>query len=54
MKEIVTCYDPYMLWFDGQWESSWTDAMGVDLYTYLKDLKKELILNNRLGKFTLT
>ncbi len=50
LKELVTNYDPYMLWFDGQWESPWTDEMGADLYSYLKGLKKDLIINNRLGK----
>lgn len=50
LKEIITKYDPYLLWFDGQWESAWTDGMGSDLYKYLKGLKKDLIVNNRLGK----
>jgi alpha-L-fucosidase len=50
LKEIITKYDPYMLWFDGQWEEPWTDEMGIDLYEYLKTLKKDLIINNRLGK----
>ena len=43
-------YDPFMLWFDGAWESPWTDEMGKELYTYLKTLKPSLIVNNRLGK----
>lgn len=50
LKELVVNYDPYMIWFDGQWESPWTDAMGADIYKYLKGLKKDLIINNRLGK----
>lgn len=50
LKEIITKYDPYLLWFDGQWESAWTNEMGADLYKYLKGLKKDLIINNRLGK----
>jgi alpha-L-fucosidase len=50
LREIITRYNPYMLWFDGQWESPWTDEMGVDLYNYLKTLNKDLIINNRLGK----
>ncbi|MBO9732575.1 MAG: alpha-L-fucosidase [Chitinophaga sp.] len=50
LKELVTHYDPYMLWFDGPWETAWTPAMGLDIYTYLKTLKKDLIINNRLGK----
>ncbi|WP_262919460.1 alpha-L-fucosidase [Niabella hibiscisoli] len=28
LKELITHYDPYMLWFDGQWEKPWTDEMG--------------------------
>ncbi|CAH0144599.1 hypothetical protein SRABI27_00376 [Pedobacter sp. Bi27] len=50
LKELITKYDPYMLWFDGQWEKPWTDEMGKDLYAYLKQLKPDIITNNRLGK----
>lgn len=50
LREMVTKYDPYMMWFDGAWESPWTEQMAVDMYTYLKSLKKDLIINNRLGK----
>lgn len=50
LKELITKYDPYMLWFDGQWEKPWTDDMGRDLYAYLKQLKPDVITNNRLGK----
>ncbi|WP_052266182.1 alpha-L-fucosidase [Pedobacter kyungheensis] len=50
LKELITNYDPYMLWFDGQWEKPWTDEMGKDLYSYLKGLKPDVIINNRLGK----
>lgn len=50
LKELITKYDPYMLWFDGQWEKPWTDEMGRDMYDYLKKLKPDLIVNNRLGK----
>lgn len=50
LKELVTNYDPYMLWFDGPWEKPWTPEMALDMYAYLKTLKKDLIINNRLGK----
>ncbi|MFB6454910.1 alpha-L-fucosidase [Chitinophaga sp. Hz27] len=50
LKELITQYDPYMLWFDGQWESPWTDAMGKEIYAYVKALKPSVITNNRLGK----
>ncbi|MCC6290237.1 MAG: alpha-L-fucosidase [Chitinophagaceae bacterium] len=50
LKELITKYDPYMLWFDGQWESPWTNEMGKEIYAYLKKLKPSVITNNRLGK----
>lgn len=50
LKELITKYDPYMLWFDGQWESPWTDSMGREIYSYVKKLKPSIITNNRLGK----
>lgn len=50
LRELVTNYHPYMIWFDGNWESPWTQAMGADIYNYLKQLDKNVIINNRLGK----
>lgn len=52
LKELVTGYHPYMIWFDGNWEAPWTLAMGQDVYNYLKQLDKDIIINNRLGKGT--
>ncbi len=50
LKELITKYDPYMLWFDGQWEAPWTDSIGRDLYAYIKQINPKVITNNRLGK----
>ena len=50
LRELVTNYHPYMIWFDGNWEKPWTLEMGIDIYTYLKSLDKNIIINNRLGK----
>jgi alpha-L-fucosidase len=50
LKELVTRYAPYMLWFDGNWDSVWTQTHAVDMYTYLKSLDPKVIINNRLGK----
>lgn len=50
LRELITNYNPYMLWFDGQWEKPWTDEMGKELYNYVKGLKPDIITNNRLGK----
>nr|WP_295863930.1 alpha-L-fucosidase [uncultured Chitinophaga sp.] len=50
LRELIEQYDPYMLWFDGQWEQPWTNEMGKELYAYLTRLKPDIITNNRLGK----
>ncbi|NLR57362.1 alpha-L-fucosidase [Chitinophaga polysaccharea] len=50
LAELIKKYDPYMLWFDGPWEKPWTPAMALDMYAYLKTQKKDIIINNRLGK----
>ena len=50
LKEIVTRYHPFMLWFDGYWERYWTLEDGKEIYRYLKALDPKLIVNNRIGK----
>ncbi len=50
LKELITNYHPYMLWFDGNWEKPWTQEMAVDMYSYIKKIDPNVIINNRLGK----
>jgi alpha-L-fucosidase len=50
LKELITNYDPAVLWFDGEWIDEWTEPQGKELYAYLKSLKPSLIINNRIGK----
>ena len=50
LKELVTKYDPAVLWFDGEWMDWWTEEDGQDLYTYVRGLKPDIIINNRVGK----
>lgn len=50
LKEIITRYKPYMLWFDGNWERPWKYEYAIDIYQYIKSLDKNVIINNRLGK----
>jgi alpha-L-fucosidase len=50
LAEIVTQYDPDVLWFDGEWTPWWTEADGKDLYAYMRELKPSIIVNNRVGK----
>lgn len=50
LRELITRYKPYMLWFDGNWEEPWTLAYGKEVYAYIKSLDPSVIVNNRLGK----
>jgi alpha-L-fucosidase len=50
LKELVTKYDPAVLWFDGEWVDWWTEEDGRDLYNYVRSLKPGILINNRVGK----
>ena len=50
LKELIETYDPPLIWFDGEWEWAWTHRMGMDLYAYLRGLKDDLLINNRVDK----
>lgn len=50
LAELIAKYDPGVLWFDGEWVPEWTEDQGKDLYKYLRSLKPDLIINNRVGK----
>ncbi|MBS0011281.1 MAG: alpha-L-fucosidase [Bacteroidales bacterium] len=39
-----------VLWFDGEWEGTWTHDRGVDLYDYVRGLQEDIIINNRVDK----
>lgn len=49
LKELLTQYGPIgILWFDGQWENTWNQARGADLYKYVRSLQPNTIVNNRV------
>jgi len=50
LKELITQYDPAVLWFDGEWVPWWTEEDGKDLYQYVRGLKPDILINNRVGK----
>ena len=50
LKELVHRYDPGVLWFDGEWESTWTHEHGKMLYQYVRELNPDIIINNRMDK----
>ena len=52
LKQILSDYgDISLLWFDGEWESTWTHKYAQELYTYLRTLKPDLIINNRIDTY---
>ena len=50
VKELVEDYHTNILWFDGQWEASWTHEMGMELYKYIRDMRDDILINNRVDK----
>ena len=50
LREIIEKYDPALLWFDGEWTTPWTRPMGEALYKYLRVLKPDLVINDRVTK----
>lgn len=51
LRELLTNYGPIgVLWFDGEWESTWTQERGRDLYDYVRSLAPEILINNRVAK----
>ncbi|WP_299159111.1 alpha-L-fucosidase [uncultured Tenacibaculum sp.] len=50
IKELIDNYDTDILWFDGDWVDWWNNDKGIDLYNYIRGLKPEIIINNRVGK----
>ncbi len=49
LKELLTHYGKIgVLWFDGEWENTWTSEYGKDLYNYVRNLQPGIIINNRV------
>lgn len=51
LKELLTGYGPIgVLWFDGEWEGTWTHEHGKDLYEFVRRQQPSIIVNNRVDK----
>ena len=51
VRELVEKFGPLgILWFDGEWEATWTHEHGVDLYNYVRALQPSILVNNRVDK----
>jgi alpha-L-fucosidase len=50
VTELVMNYDPAVLWFDGEWIPEWTHEMGLEMYSHVRSLKPDILINNRVDK----
>lgn len=49
LKEILTNYgDIAVLWFDGEWERTWREDWGKEIYEYCLSIQPKVIINNRV------
>lgn len=49
LRTLVTRYgDIGILWFDGEWESTWNMQRGADLAAFVRSLAPHIIINNRV------
>jgi alpha-L-fucosidase len=50
LQELMTKYDPAILWFDGEWEHSNEDQRAKEIGEMLLKMKPNLLINDRLFK----
>jgi len=50
VTELLTNYGPIgVMWFDGEWEPTWTNEFGKELYALCRSLQPDVIVNNRVS-----
>lgn len=51
LKELLTNYGEIdVVWFDGEWESSWTHERAVDMWNFIREIDGDVLINNRIDK----
>lgn len=51
VAELLNHYGPIdIMWFDGDWESTWTHAEGRALFDLCRTLQPQMLINNRVDK----
>ncbi len=48
VTEVVQRYRPGVMWFDGEWEPTWSHERGVRLFDLCRSLAPGMIVNNRV------
>ena len=51
VAEVITKYKPAVMWFDGEWESTWNHALGKPLYDLCLATDPKIIVNNRVDVY---
>ncbi|MBI5432456.1 MAG: alpha-L-fucosidase [Planctomycetes bacterium] len=51
VSEVIEKYKPGVMWFDGEWESTWSHERGVALYQLCRKLAPAMIVNNRVDVY---
>ncbi|AIE85759.1 alpha-L-fucosidase [Fimbriimonas ginsengisoli] len=50
VRQLLTDYGPIgVMWFDGEWESTWTPKYGKALYDLCRSIQPKIIVNNRVS-----
>ena len=49
LKELIEQTNTEILWFDGEWVNWWTVEDGRDMVRYLRALKPDIVINNRVA-----
>lgn len=51
IRQLLTDYgDISVMWFDGEWIPDWTEERGRDLYAFVRSIRPDILVNNRVGK----
>ncbi|MFO0837540.1 MAG: alpha-L-fucosidase [Phycisphaerae bacterium] len=51
LRELLTNYGPIgILWFDGQWEPTWTNELGSQIEQFVRGIQPQIIINSRVGR----
>jgi alpha-L-fucosidase len=51
LRELLTNYGPIdVVWFDGEWDSTWTHEHAKDMWDYLREIDPNVLINNRIDK----
>ncbi len=48
VTEVIQNYQPAVMWFDGEWESTWNHDRGLKLFALCRSLAPNMLVNNRV------